>query len=1287
VADTAAILNILLTANTGPANAALAKTQAQLGATGKSATTAGAMMKKAFIGIGVAAGGAAIALYKIGEAFDDASDTIRTRTGATGKELKKLQGNFKDVVSDVPTDFETASKAVAGLNQRLGLTGKPLEEMTKQLTELSRITGTDIDSNVQSITRLFGDWGVATDKQSKKLDGLYRASQETGIQVAELADSMVQFGSPLRQLGLDFETSAAMFARFEKEGVNVQTLMPGLRMALKNFSDPAEDMSKTMKQLGIDLRDGPSAALREVFEALEKAPSDLKANALAFEVFGARAGPDMAAAVREGRFELDKLMATIATGEDTIRKAGEQTMDFSEQWQLFKNNAMVALEPVARRVFDFFGEKMAQITDIISDKKLAWSEKWARLTDLAAEALGAMASKAASLAPKIAEALVKGFIEANIWGKLFLGGLLLKKLVGISVFGSTIGTRIGAAMSAKITASAAKGGVIGTAFTKMGTMAGPLAGAALGLGIIFALSQTKFIKGVADKLTDAFKMTKSVEGAISTQVKEATRAYQQLDDEQKATWRSNIEKLQKAGTITKETADKMTNAFDRIDGKADMLKGGLNTLLDTLKDFRRKDDLDAFEQHFGGMTEGVSAKADRLQDNVLTSLRNIGERGPKIIGNLATRAGANFVGFTNTVGEGIALIRDNVNKGLGSFGVDKLQFTVGTMNAPSTQYAQRGAAISRVPGSGTGDKVPAMLEPGEVVLNRNAVAALGGARKANSINRSIPRFASGGVVQQALGPYTIPPIMYDANHAGSNAHIHADFFTQAQAIAIGKKFQAAGWSVGEYSGGPYGGFGPVTVQHQSPGHYDGTAWDANKSLIETRAETAEAARLLSGAGVVGAIAEKIARVVLGGPDGPFKNMGQNALDSLRKAGNTFLNKQAPRNTTSLDGFTGGGDPAKNMALGQRMLGNDAQWPALRELWIRESGWNHLARNPTSGAYGIPQSLPAEKMASAGPDWLTNPATQIEWGLGYIADRYGTPSSALSFHDANNWYKRGGIIQKLATGGIAGTMSGGSGPTASQPPHPSYDAGGSSVWGNPKEWNKWKRRLDRARDVVAGLDQQIGVANALSTALNGPAGDALSKDEAMGLMLLNEDLHGALGKKADILRAIIPLTEPSKRPRFQNQLRDVVGPLGNTGRLLDVSNEINRFKGVLHELVGSSSVEPGATANEFDQSQSDERANLLQQQVTNLTRLNKVLGAQYGVLGLPYAGGFAQGGVVPGPNGAPAMAMVHGGEVITPPGEGELRVVVEDRRVSVSYENSAGARKVKVVPLPGTRGMV
>src|SRR5262249_18755040 len=68
----------------------------------------------------------------------------------------------------------------------------------------------------------------------------------------------------------------------------------------------------------------------------------------------------------------------------------------------------------------------------------------------------------------------------------------------------------------------------------------------------------------------------------------------------------------------------------------------------------------------------------------------------------------------------------------------------------------------------------------------------------------------------------------------------------------------------------------------------------------------------------------------------------------------------------------------------------SQWGCLLNIWNRESGWNYQAENPYSGAYGIPQALPGSKMASAGADWQTNPATQIKWGLGYIQSIYGTP---------------------------------------------------------------------------------------------------------------------------------------------------------------------------------------------------------------------------------------------------------------------------------------------------------
>lgn len=89
-------------------------------------------------------------------------------------------------------------------------------------------------------------------------------------------------------------------------------------------------------------------------------------------------------------------------------------------------------------------------------------------------------------------------------------------------------------------------------------------------------------------------------------------------------------------------------------------------------------------------------------------------------------------------------------------------------------------------------------------------------------------------------------------------------------------------------------------------------------------------------------------------------------------------------------------------LGEFGFGLD-QMPALDELWDHESGWNHLAENASSGACGIPQALPCDKMSSVAADFRTNPATQIRWGLGYIQDRYGSPDAAWAHWQANGWY--------------------------------------------------------------------------------------------------------------------------------------------------------------------------------------------------------------------------------------------------------------------------------------------
>ncbi|MFC8874025.1 MULTISPECIES: transglycosylase SLT domain-containing protein [Streptomyces] len=91
------------------------------------------------------------------------------------------------------------------------------------------------------------------------------------------------------------------------------------------------------------------------------------------------------------------------------------------------------------------------------------------------------------------------------------------------------------------------------------------------------------------------------------------------------------------------------------------------------------------------------------------------------------------------------------------------------------------------------------------------------------------------------------------------------------------------------------------------------------------------------------------------------------------------------------------------ATAKKMIGDSAEFQCFSKIVDHESGWNVDATNASSGAYGLVQALPGSKMASAGADWKTNPATQIKWGLDYMKDRYGSACDAWSFWQTNGWY--------------------------------------------------------------------------------------------------------------------------------------------------------------------------------------------------------------------------------------------------------------------------------------------
>ena len=129
---------------------------------------------------------------------------------------------------------------------------------------------------------------------------------------------------------------------------------------------------------------------------------------------------------------------------------------------------------------------------------------------------------------------------------------------------------------------------------------------------------------------------------------------------------------------------------------------------------------------------------------------------------------------------------------------------------------------------------------------------------------------------------------------------------------------------------------------------------------------------------------------------------QQAVDAAAAHDRAVAERTAAEALARANTPEGAKQTAREMAASQYGWG-EGEFQCLVKLWTKESGWNYQATNPSSGAYGIVQAWPAEKLATAGADWATNAATQIKWGLDYISRGYGSPCAAWGHSQSLNWY--------------------------------------------------------------------------------------------------------------------------------------------------------------------------------------------------------------------------------------------------------------------------------------------
>lgn len=294
----------------------------------------GSGLKTALTAGGAIAGALAVPLLKMGDEVDAFNDTLRAGTGLVGDQLEQVQDVAKRVGSSVPEDLSQVSQVVADVQTRTGAMGEDLERLSGQILDYSRVTGTDAVQNTAELTRVFGDWGISIEDQAGSMDTLLRAQQATGVSASTLQQQLVKYGAPMRQLGFSFEETTALLGKFEKEGVNTELVMGSMRVALGKMARAGEE---------------PVETLARVQEEIKGAGDAGEANALALELFGARAGPDMAAAIREGRFDITELMGSLEDGTNTVSGLADETADAGDTLKEFGNRVTLALGPMAEQ--------------------------------------------------------------------------------------------------------------------------------------------------------------------------------------------------------------------------------------------------------------------------------------------------------------------------------------------------------------------------------------------------------------------------------------------------------------------------------------------------------------------------------------------------------------------------------------------------------------------------------------------------------------------------------------------------------------------------------------------------------------------------------------------------------------------------------------------------------------------------------------------------------------------------------------------------------------------------
>lgn len=353
-----------------------------------------------------AAGAASVAAWK---EVDEGLDIVIEKTGATGKAAEALQEIVKNIASDIPTDFATAGEAVGEVNTRFGITGDSLETLSSQFIKFAELNKTDVSSSIDITQKALSAYGLTAEDAAGFLDRMNKVGQDTGVSVDKLAEGIVSNATAFKEMGMDIDQATTFMGQLEKSGANSETVLNGMRKALKQATKDGKPLNVALTELQDTIRNGTGS---------------IDGLTAAYDLFG-KSGDQIYGAVKDGTINFADFAAAVDSAAGSVSNTFEATKDPLDDMKTVMNEIKLIGADIVTSAGPMISQALAMVRDIVKDL----SEKWNGLSDAQKEMIIKIALVVAAIGPLL---IVVGKVVTTIGAVIGTIGSLMSMLPTIA---------------------------------------------------------------------------------------------------------------------------------------------------------------------------------------------------------------------------------------------------------------------------------------------------------------------------------------------------------------------------------------------------------------------------------------------------------------------------------------------------------------------------------------------------------------------------------------------------------------------------------------------------------------------------------------------------------------------------------------------------------------------------------------------------------------------------------------------------------------------------------------